>query len=131
MAKKQETSYSPTEAEIQAMYICNRNDLAYVIQPIQYTKKYKVVKFQISNRFILELAGLDFLIADIVGVSMIDGALEFQVRGEDDRIPEGEDYQPCFVECTKVISRLVPVNTPNPTGQGMTHETGKEASRGR
>jgi len=50
MAKKQETSYSPTEVEIQAMYICNRNDLAYVIQPIQYTKKYKVVKFQISNR---------------------------------------------------------------------------------
>ena len=50
MAKKQETSYSPTEAEIQTMYICNRNDLAYVIQPIQYTKKYKVVKFKISNR---------------------------------------------------------------------------------
>jgi hypothetical protein len=50
MAKKQEASYSPTEAEIQSMYICNKNDLAYVIQPIQYTKKYKVIKFQISNR---------------------------------------------------------------------------------
>jgi hypothetical protein len=50
MAKKQETSYSPKESEIQAMYICNRNDLAYVIQPIQYTKKYKVIKFKISNR---------------------------------------------------------------------------------
>ncbi len=50
MTKKQEATYSPTEKEIQAMYICNRNDLAYVIQPIQYTKKYKVVKFQISNR---------------------------------------------------------------------------------
>jgi hypothetical protein len=50
MAKKQEISYSPTELEIQSMYICNKNDLAYVIQPIQYTKKYKVVKFQISNR---------------------------------------------------------------------------------
>jgi hypothetical protein len=50
MAKKQETTYKPTEAEIQAMYICNRNDLAYVIQPIQYTKKYKVIKFKISNR---------------------------------------------------------------------------------
>jgi hypothetical protein len=50
MAKKQEATYSPTEKEIQAMYICNRNDLAYVIQPIQYSKKYKVIKFQISNR---------------------------------------------------------------------------------
>jgi len=50
MAKKQETSYLPKESELQAQYICNRNDLAYVIQPIQYTKKYKVVKFQISNR---------------------------------------------------------------------------------
>jgi hypothetical protein len=50
MAKKQEITYSPTEEEIQSMYICNRNDLAYVIQPIQYTKKYKVIKFKISNR---------------------------------------------------------------------------------
>lgn len=50
MAKKQEATYSPTEKEIQAMYICNKNDLAYVIQPIQYSKKYKVIKFQISNR---------------------------------------------------------------------------------
>jgi hypothetical protein len=50
MTKKQEATYLPTESEIQSMYICNRNDLAYVIQPIQYTKKYKVVKFQISNR---------------------------------------------------------------------------------
>jgi hypothetical protein len=50
MAKKQETSYSPTEKEIQAMYLCFKNDLAYIIQPIQYTKKYKVVKFKISNR---------------------------------------------------------------------------------
>jgi hypothetical protein len=50
MAKKQEITYSPTQAEIQSMYICNKNDLAYVIQPIQYTKKYKVIKFKISNR---------------------------------------------------------------------------------
>jgi hypothetical protein len=50
MAKKQELTYSPTQAEIQSMYICNKNDLAYVIQPIQYTKKYKVIKFKVSNR---------------------------------------------------------------------------------
>jgi hypothetical protein len=50
MAKKYEVTYKPTENEIQSMYVCNRNDLAYVIQPIQYTKKFKVVKFQISNR---------------------------------------------------------------------------------
>jgi hypothetical protein len=50
MAKKQEITYSPTQAEIQSSYICNKNDLAYVIQPIQYTKKYKVIKFKVSNR---------------------------------------------------------------------------------
>lgn len=50
MTKKQEAKYLPKEQEIQSMYICNRNDLSYVIQPIQYTKKYKVIKFQISNR---------------------------------------------------------------------------------
>jgi hypothetical protein len=50
MAKKQETNYSPTEKEIKAMYLCFKNDLAYIIQKIQYTKKYKVVKFKISNR---------------------------------------------------------------------------------
>jgi len=50
MAKKYESKYFPKESEIQAMYICNKNDLAYVIQPIQYTTKYKVIKFQISNR---------------------------------------------------------------------------------
>jgi len=49
MAKKYEVTYKPTENEIQSMYVCNRNDLAYVIQPIQYTKKFKVVKFKISN----------------------------------------------------------------------------------
>jgi len=50
MAKKYEPKYFPKELEIQSMYICNKNDLAYVIQPIQYTNKYKVIKFQISNR---------------------------------------------------------------------------------
>ena len=50
MAKKQEETYKPSEKEIQSMYICFKNDLAYIIQPIQYTKKYKVIKFKISNR---------------------------------------------------------------------------------
>ena len=50
MAKKQEATYSPTEQEIQCSYICNKNDLAYVIQAVQNSKKYKVVKFQISNK---------------------------------------------------------------------------------
>ena len=50
MTKKQEVKYSPTEEEIQSMYICINNDLAYVIQPIKSSKKYKVIKFQISNR---------------------------------------------------------------------------------
>jgi hypothetical protein len=50
MTKKQEQKYSPNETEIQSMYICINNDLAYVIQPIKSSKKYKVIKFKISNR---------------------------------------------------------------------------------
>ena len=49
MAKKQIEKYIPTDEEIQCSYICHKNDLAYVIQPILNSKKYKVVKFQISN----------------------------------------------------------------------------------
>lgn len=49
MAKKQSEKYSPSEKEIQAMRICHRNDLAYVIQPIQNSKLYHVIKFQISD----------------------------------------------------------------------------------
>ena len=50
MAKKQTNKYIPTDEESKAMYICNSNDLAYIIQPIQNSTKYKVLKFQISNR---------------------------------------------------------------------------------
>ena len=50
MAKKQIEKYIPKESEIKDMYLCFKNDLAYIIQPIQYTKKYKVIKFKISNR---------------------------------------------------------------------------------
>ena len=49
MAKKQSEKYSPSEKEIQAMRICWKNDLAYVIQSIKDSSKYNVVKFQISN----------------------------------------------------------------------------------
>ena len=49
MAKKQTEKYSPKEDEIQAMRLCWKNDLAYVIQPIQTSKLYHVIKFQISD----------------------------------------------------------------------------------
>lgn len=50
MAKKQIEKYIPTDEELQCCYICWKNDLAYVIQAVQNSKKYKVVKFQISNK---------------------------------------------------------------------------------
>jgi hypothetical protein len=49
MAVKKEKKYQPTEKEIQAMHLCNRNDLAYLIQPIKGKTKYHVIKFEISN----------------------------------------------------------------------------------
>lgn len=50
--KKQPTRYHPTESEIQAMRICNLNDLAYIIQPIKDSTKYKIIKYKISNMLI-------------------------------------------------------------------------------
>jgi hypothetical protein len=49
MAVKKEKRYQPTEKEIEAMHLCNINDLAYLIQPIKNKTKYNVIKFQISN----------------------------------------------------------------------------------
>jgi hypothetical protein len=50
MAKKQIEKYIPKEYEIKNMYLCFKNDLAYIIQPIKDSKKFKVIKFKISNR---------------------------------------------------------------------------------
>lgn len=50
--KKQPVRYHPSENEIQAMRICNLNDLAYVIQPIKDSTKYKIIKYKISNMLI-------------------------------------------------------------------------------
>lgn len=50
--KKQPVRYHPTELELKAMYICNQNDLAYVIQPIKDSVNYKIIKFKISNMLI-------------------------------------------------------------------------------
>ena len=47
--KKQPPRYHPTEKEIQAMRVCSLNDLAYVIQPIKDSIKYKIIKYKISN----------------------------------------------------------------------------------
>jgi hypothetical protein len=49
MRPKKVDRYYPKEAEIQAMHLCNKNDLAYLIQPIKNNTKYNVIKFQISN----------------------------------------------------------------------------------
>lgn len=50
MAKAKVLKYTPTDEETKAMQICVKNDLAYVIQPTQNANKYRVLKFQISNR---------------------------------------------------------------------------------
>ena len=49
MAVKKYVKYQPKEAEIEAMHLCNKNDLAYLIQPIKNKNKFNVIKFQISN----------------------------------------------------------------------------------
>jgi hypothetical protein len=49
MAKVKQEKYSPSESELEAMRICVRNDLAYIIKPIQFSKMYHVIKFQITD----------------------------------------------------------------------------------
>lgn len=49
MAKSKIEIYSPSQEELNSMLVCNRNDLAYIIQPIKNSKKYNIIKFQISN----------------------------------------------------------------------------------
>ena len=50
MAKAKVLHYFPTSEEINSAYVCNNNDLAYVIQPTQNANKYRILKFKISNR---------------------------------------------------------------------------------
>lgn len=50
MAKAKVLKYTPTDEETKAMYKCVSNDLAYVIQPTHNANKYRILKFQISNR---------------------------------------------------------------------------------
>ena len=35
MAKSKIETYSPSQAELNSMIVCNRKDLAYIIQPIK------------------------------------------------------------------------------------------------
>lgn len=49
MAKSKVEKYSPTESELESMRICVRNDLAYIIRPIQNSKMYHVIKFQVTD----------------------------------------------------------------------------------
>jgi len=49
MSKKQSEQYSPSKEDIDAMRICWKNDLAYVVQPVKGSNKYTIVKFQISD----------------------------------------------------------------------------------
>jgi hypothetical protein len=49
MRPKEIKRYQPTQEEIQAMHLCNKNDLAYLIQPIKNQTNYNVIKFQVSN----------------------------------------------------------------------------------
>lgn len=50
MAKAKVLKYTPTDEETKAMRICVNNDLAYVIQPTKNANRYRILKFQISNR---------------------------------------------------------------------------------
>jgi len=53
MANKKIEEYLPKEDDLTAMKICWQNDLAYVMQPIQNSKLFHIIKFQISDHLMV------------------------------------------------------------------------------
>ena len=49
MGKDKEQKFVPKPDEVDAMSLCWKNDLAYVIKPAKIKNKYNVIKYQISN----------------------------------------------------------------------------------
>jgi hypothetical protein len=49
MAKVKEDKFIPKPDEVDAMSLCWKNDLAYVIKPAKTANRYNVIKYQISN----------------------------------------------------------------------------------
>lgn len=49
MAKAKEVKFVPKLDEVDAMSLCWKNDLAYVIKPAKTANRYNVIKYQISN----------------------------------------------------------------------------------
>jgi hypothetical protein len=41
--------YMPKKDEVDAMHICFKNDLAYVLKPSNTSNRYNIIKYQISN----------------------------------------------------------------------------------
>ena len=49
MVKVKEEKFIPKPDEVDAMNLCWKNDLAYVIKPAKKANRYNVIKYQISN----------------------------------------------------------------------------------
>jgi hypothetical protein len=49
MAKVKEEKFVPKPDEVNAMSLCWKNDLAYVIKPAKTANRYNIIKYQISN----------------------------------------------------------------------------------
>ena len=49
MVKVKEEKFVPKPDEVDAMSLCWKNDLAYVIKPAKTANRYNVIKYQISN----------------------------------------------------------------------------------
>ena len=49
MAKVKEEKFIPKPDEVDAMSLCWKNDLAYVIKPAKNERRYNIIKYQISN----------------------------------------------------------------------------------
>jgi hypothetical protein len=49
MAKVKEEKFLPKPDEVNAMRLCWKNDLAYVIKPAKTANRYNIIKYKISN----------------------------------------------------------------------------------
>jgi len=80
---KKELKFVPKPDEVNAMSICWKNDLAYVIKPIKNTNKYNVIKYQISNYkeiFYLEENGIRLEFTEYDGLQKTMDLYKFHAK---------------------------------------------------
>ena len=66
----------------------------------------RTATIKITQSLLFDLLGLEYFRGTFVEAEVDEagGLLKLKIQGEDERIPEGDDYPACYVIATKIIS---------------------------